>query len=127
MNHILIVDDEAEIRDSLESILSEEGYAVTTAATAGEALTLLADASYDAVLLDVWLPDRDGLDALADIRQMDTAHLPEVIIISGHGTMEAAGRPPRLGPYVFRKTPLSWARTFFVRKNATPPRRLRED
>src|SRR6185437_14170869 len=83
MNHVLIVDDEAEIRDSLESILTEEGYLVATAATAGEALTLIADVSYDVVLLDIWLPDRDGLDALADIRQMDSAHLPEVVIISG--------------------------------------------
>ena len=127
MNHILIVDDEAEIRDSLESILSEEGYAVTTAATAGEALTLLADASYDAVLLDVWLPDRDGLDALADIRQMDTAHLPEVIIISGHGTIEAAVRATKLGAYDFLEKPLSLDRTLIVLKNAISARRLRED
>jgi len=56
MNHVLIVDDESEIRDSLEGILSEEGYLVTSAATAGEALTLLADAPYDVVLLDIWLP-----------------------------------------------------------------------
>jgi len=127
MNHILIVDDEAEIRDSLESILSEEGYAVTTAATAGEALTLLADASYDAVLLDVWLPDRDGLDALADIRQMDSAHLPEVIIISGHGTIEAAVRATKLGAYDFLEKPLSLDRTLIVLKNAISARRLRED
>src|ERR1017187_1422574 len=127
MNHVLIVDDEAEIRDSLESILTEEGYAVTTAATAGEALTLLADASYDAVLLDVWLPDRDGLDALADIRQMDTAHLPEVIIISGHGTIEAAVRATKLGAYDFLEKPLSLDRTLIVLKNAISARRLRED
>ena len=127
VNHILIVDDEAEIRDSLESILSEEGYAVTTAATAHEALTLLADASYDAVLLDVWLPDRDGLDALADIRQMDTAHLPEVIIISGHGTIEAAVRATKLGAYDFLEKPLSLDRTLIVLKNAISARRLRED
>jgi len=104
MNHVLIVDDEAEIRDSLEGILSEEGYLVTTAATAGEALTLLADALYDVVLLDIWLPDRDGLEALSDIRQMDSAHLPEVVIISGHGTIEAAVRATKLGAYDFLKS-----------------------
>jgi two-component system nitrogen regulation response regulator NtrX len=111
LNHVLIVDDEAEIRDSLESILKEEGYLVTTAATAGEALTLLGDAIYDAiydvVLLDIWLPDRDGLDALSEIRQMDSAHLPEVIIISGHGTIEAAVRATKLGAYDFLEKPLS--------------------
>ena len=99
MNHVLIVDDEAEIRESLESILREEGYLVTTAATATEALELLRDAAYDVVLLDIWLPDRDGLDTLSEIRQIDSANVPEVIIISGHGTIEAADRrypyPPR--------------------------------
>ncbi|MDP9050477.1 MAG: sigma-54 dependent transcriptional regulator [Acidobacteriota bacterium] len=127
MNHILIVDDEAEIRDSLESILSEEGYIVTTAATAGEALTLLADAIYDAVLLDVWLPDRDGLDALGDIRQMESAHIPEVIIISGHGTIEAAVRATKLGAYDFLEKPLSLERTLIVLKNAINARKLRAD
>jgi two-component system nitrogen regulation response regulator NtrX len=127
MNHVLIVDDEAEIRDSLESILSEEGYVVTTAATAHEALTLLADAIYDVVLLDVWLPDRDGLDALGDIRQMDTAHLPEVIIISGHGTIEAAVRATKLGAYDFLEKPLSLDRTLLVLRNAINARQLRED
>ena len=127
MNHVLIVDDEAEIRDSLEAILSEEGYLVTTAATAGEALTLLADALYDVVLLDIWLPDRDGLDALADIRQMDSAHLPEVVIISGHGTIEAAVRATKLGAYDFLEKPLSLDRTLIVLKNAINARQLRED
>jgi two-component system nitrogen regulation response regulator NtrX len=127
MNHVLIVDDEAEIRDSLESILTEEGYTVTSAATAGEALTLIADATYGVVLLDIWLPDRDGLDALADIRQMDSAHLPEVVIISGHGTIEAAVRATKLGAYDFLEKPLSLDRTLLVLRNAMNARRLRED
>ena len=127
MNHVLIVDDEAEIRDSLESILAEEGYVVTTAATATEALTLIADAAYDVVLLDIWLPDRDGLDALTDIRQMDSAHLPEVIIISGHGTIEAAVRATKLGAYDFLEKPLSLDRTLLVLRNAINARQLRED
>jgi two-component system, NtrC family, nitrogen regulation response regulator NtrX len=127
MNHVLIVDDEAEIRDSLEAILAEEGYLVTTAATAGEALTLLADAIYDVVLLDIWLPDRDGLDALTGIRQMDSAHTPEVIIISGHGTIEAAVRATKLGAYDFLEKPLSLDRTLIVLKNAMNARQLRGD
>jgi two-component system nitrogen regulation response regulator NtrX len=127
MNHVLIVDDESEIRDSLEGILSEEGYLVTSAATAGEALTLLADAPYDVVLLDIWLPDRDGLDVLADIRQIDSAHLPEVVIISGHGTIEAAVRATKLGAYDFLEKPLSLDRTLIVLKNAINARQLRVD
>ena len=65
----------SEIRESLESILVEEGYVVTTAATAGEALALIRDAAYDVVLLDIWLPDRDGLDALAEIRGADARRM----------------------------------------------------
>ena len=68
MNHVLIVDDAADIRDSLEAILREEDYTVTTAGTATEALTLLRDADFQAVLLDIWLPDGDGLNVLAEIR-----------------------------------------------------------
>ena len=86
MDHVLVVDDEAEIRSSLEEILREEGYGVAGAATAAEAAVLLQDAPYDVVLLDIWLPDRDGLDVLADIRKLAIENRPEVVIISGHGT-----------------------------------------
>lgn len=103
MNHVLIVDDEADIRDSLEAILREEDYAITTAGTAREALELVRDADYQAVLLDIWLPDSDGLDVLAQIRgesgSDQRASAPEVIMISGHGTIEAAVRATKLGAY----------------------------
>ncbi|QHN04826.1 sigma-54-dependent Fis family transcriptional regulator [Granulicella sp. WH15] len=127
MNHVLIVDDETEIRESLQSILEEEGYAVTCAGTAAEALTLLRDAAYDVVLLDIWLPDRDGLDTLGEIRQLDASNVPEVVIISGHGTIEAAVRATKLGAYDFLEKPLSLARTLIVLKNAIETRRMRED
>ena len=127
MNHILIVDDEAEIRTSLEAILTEEGYQVTTAATATEALALIRDADYGVVLLDIWLPDRDGLDGLADIRRIESQNLPEVVIISGHGTIEAAVRATKLGAYDFLEKPLSLDRTLIVLKNAMKSRQMRED
>ncbi|GGA76346.1 sigma-54-dependent Fis family transcriptional regulator [Edaphobacter acidisoli] len=127
MNHVLIVDDEAEIRESLESILREEGYLVTTSATAGEALELLRDATYDVVLLDIWLPDRDGLDALNDIRQLEPMNIPEVIMISGHGTIESAVRATKLGAYDFLEKPLSLDRTLIVLRNAMKARQMRED
>src|SRR6195952_2163722 len=127
MNHVLIVDDEAEIRESLESILREEGYIVTSAATAQEALELLRDAAYDVVLLDIWLPDRDGLDALEEIRRLESSHVPEVVIISGHGTIESAVKATKLGAYDFLEKPLSLARTLIVLKNAMKARQMRED
>ncbi len=127
MNHVLIVDDEADIRSSLASILAEEGYLTTTAADAAEALALVRDAVYDVVLLDIWLPDRDGLDLLADIRQLDPALIPEVIMISGHGTIEAAVRATKLGAYDFLEKPLSLDRTLVVLRNAMRAREMRED
>src|SRR5271154_2349424 len=125
MNHVLIVDDEAEIRESLESILREEDYLVTTAATATEAMELLRDAAYEVVLLDIWLPDRDGLDTLVEIKALENS--PEVVIISGHGTIEAAVRATKLGAYDFLEKPLSLDRTLLVLKNATQARQMRED
>ena len=127
MNHILVVDDEAEIRSSLEEILIEEGYGVVTAATAAEALVLLQDAPYDAVLLDIWLPDRDGLDVLGDIHSLAAETRPEVVIISGHGTIEAAVKATKLGAYDFLEKPLSIERTLIVLKNAVEARRLRTE
>ena len=127
MNHILVVDDEAEIRGSLEEILREEGYGVASAATAAEAMILLRDTPYNVVLLDIWLPDRDGLDVLAGIRQLSTEMRPEAIIISGHGTIEAAVKATKLGAYDFLEKPLSLKRTLIVLKNAVEARRLREE
>jgi two-component system nitrogen regulation response regulator NtrX len=130
MTHILIVDDEADIRDSLEAILREEDYAITTAGTAAEALELARDADFDAVLLDIWLPDMDGLDVLARLRGNPAeprAGAPEVIMISGHGTIESAVRATKLGAFDFLEKPLSLDRTLLVLRNATQARRLRED
>ena len=127
MNHVLVVDDEAEIRNSLEEILTEEGYAVATAASAAEALVLIQDAPYDVVLLDIWLPDRDGLEVLSDIHALDAEKRPEVIIISGHGTIEAAVKATKLGAYDFLEKPLSLDRTLIVLKNAVEARRLRNE
>ena len=142
MNHVLIVDDEADIRESLEAILSEEDYVITTTGTAVEALELLRDADYQAVLLDIWLPDGDGLDVLASIRgdqsiggsnwgdaRSSSARpgAPEVIMISGHGTIEAAVRATKLGAYDFLEKPLSMDRTLLVLRNAIQAHHLRED
>jgi two-component system nitrogen regulation response regulator NtrX len=135
MNHVLIVDDEADIRSSLEAILGEEDYIVTSTGTAAEALALLRDADYQAVLLDIWLPDGDGLDVLRQIRGSHNGDgagdarpsPPEVIMISGHGTIEAAVRATKLGAYDFLEKPLSLDRTLLVLRNAIQAHQLRED
>jgi two-component system nitrogen regulation response regulator NtrX len=125
MNHILVVDDEAEIRSSLEEILREEGYGVASASDANEAMVLLRDTPYDVVLLDIWLPGRDGLEVLAEIRELSPEIRPEVVIVSGHGTIEAAVKATKLGAYDFLEKPLSLERTLIAVKNAVEARRLR--
>ena len=127
MNHILIVDDEAEIRESLEEILREEGYAVTSVGTAEEALTEARDPVYDVLLLDIWLPDRDGLDVLAELGQLDTESRPEIIVISGHGTIETAVKATKLGAFDFLEKPLMLERTLILVKNAIEAKRLRTE
>src|SRR5207248_3025100 len=103
--HILIVDDEAGIRESLSSILKDEGYQVDTVGSAEEALERSAVGDLEVVLLDVWLPGIDGLEALSRIQALP--HPPAVIMISGHGTIETAVRATKLGAFDFIEKPLS--------------------
>jgi two-component system, NtrC family, nitrogen regulation response regulator NtrX len=125
MEHILIVDDEASIRESLQGILEDEGYKVTTSPSAEDCLELLRKTSCDVILLDVWLPGIDGLEALEKIRALDDP--PEVVMISGHGTIETAVRATKLGAYDFAEKPLSLEKTLILIKNAIETRRLRHE
>src|SRR5919198_413861 len=123
MPNILIVDDEPGIRQSLKGVLEDEGYK-TVAVESGEAcLAALDKLSFDAVLLDVWLPGMDGLEALERIKQAEDG--PEVIMISGHGTIETAVRATKLGAFDFLEKPLSLEKTLILLKNAIETRRLR--
>ena len=127
MNHILVVDDEANIRESLEGILREEGYTVTSTGSGEEAIVLLRDAPYDVLLLDIFLPDRDGLDVLNDMRSLSGENRPEVIVISGHATIETAVKATKLGAFDFLEKPLLLERTLIVVKNAVDAHRLRNE
>lgn len=127
MNHILVVDDEASIRESLEGILREEGYSVASTASGEEAIVLLRDTPYDVLLLDILLPDRDGLDVLNDTRSLAPENQPEVIVVSGHATIETAVKATKLGAFDFLEKPLLLERTLIVVKNAIEARRLRNE
>ncbi len=119
---ILIVDDEPGVRDALCGILGDEGFVVGTAATGEEGIERCGSEVFDAVLLDVWLPGVDGLETLRRIRELQPD--VEVIMISGHGTIETAVRATKLGAFDFVEKPLSLDRTLLVLRNALRQRRL---
>jgi two-component system nitrogen regulation response regulator NtrX len=102
---ILIRDDEAAIREALSGILADEGCLPLGAASAEEGLQLLDEKAVDLVMLDIWMPGMDGLEALKLIKQR--FDLP-VIMISGHGTIETAVQATRSGAYDFIEKPLSY-------------------
>jgi two-component system nitrogen regulation response regulator NtrX len=124
MAHILIVDDESGIRESLQGILEDEGYKTSVSPSGEDCLDLLRKSSFDLVLLDVWLTGIDGLEVLEKIREMEDP--PEVVMISGHGTIETAVRATKLGAYDFAEKPLSLEKTLILVKNAIDARRLRQ-
>ncbi|HZQ67485.1 MAG TPA: sigma-54 dependent transcriptional regulator [Terriglobales bacterium] len=123
MPNILIVDDESGIRSSLKGVLEDEGHQAALAASGEECLEVLDKGRFDVVLLDIWLPGMDGLETLEKIRERDNP--PEVIMISGHGTIETAVRATKLGAYDFLEKPLSLEKTLILVKNAVEAKKLR--
>jgi two-component system, NtrC family, nitrogen regulation response regulator NtrX len=105
-SRILVVDDEADIRGLLKEILSEEGYEVEVAADAGQARSSRATQVPDLVLLDIWMPDTDGITLLREWSVTDGYDCP-VVMMSGHGTVETAVEATRLGAFDFVEKPLS--------------------
>ncbi|HLY99301.1 MAG TPA: sigma-54 dependent transcriptional regulator [Candidatus Angelobacter sp.] len=125
MTNIVVVDDERDIRESLRGILEEEGYHVLLAESGEECLEQLRKKNCELVLLDIWLKGIDGLETLERIRQMENA--PEVIMISGHGTIETAVRATKLGAFDFLEKPLSLDKTLILIKNALQSHQLRRE
>ena len=107
--HILVVDDEADIRGLLKEILSEEGYEVDVAANAAQARASRARQVPDLVLLDIWMPDVDGITLLREWSAAAADGCP-VVMMSGHGTVETAVEATRLGAFDFVEKPLSLAK-----------------
>jgi two-component system nitrogen regulation response regulator NtrX len=125
MDSVLIVDDEAGIRESLEGVLSDEGFSAASVDSGESCLERLKRHSCDVVLLDVWLPGADGLEVLEQIRKLESP--PEVIMISGHGTIETAVRATKLGAYDFVEKPLSLNKLLILIRNAVASRKLRRE
>ena len=102
---VLIVDDEAGIRESMAGLFEDEGYSVIAASSGEEAIERAAEKSPDIVFLDVWLPEMDGLEALARLKEL-RPKVP-VVMMSGHGNIEVAVKATRNGAYDFLEKPFS--------------------
>jgi DNA-binding NtrC family response regulator len=128
---ILVVDDEADIRSLLEEILSEEGYDVASAANAAQAREQRAASNPDLVLLDIWMPDADGISLLREWSISDSLKPCPVVMMSGHGTVETAVEATRLGAFDFIEKPVSLAKLLrtverAIESGRVPPRAARQ-
>jgi two-component system, NtrC family, nitrogen regulation response regulator NtrX len=110
---LLVVDDEPEIRRLVCEILEDEGYQVTTAENATEARTLKDSANPHLILLDIWMPDTDGITLLKEWVAEDSLLCP-VVMMSGHGSVESAVEATKLGAYDFLEKPLSMAKLLLI-------------
>ncbi len=122
---ILVVDDESGIRASLQGILEDEGYEVTLADSGEAGLGRLESGNYGLVLLDIWLPGMSGIDVLKRIRTLEDR--PQVVVISGHGTVETAVQATKLGAFDFLEKPLSLDKVVLTVKNALRQHQLEEE
>jgi two-component system nitrogen regulation response regulator NtrX len=105
-NNILVVDDEIGIRELLSEILKDEGYSVRAAENAQAARAARKEARPDLVLLDIWMPDMDGISLLKEWAQTGQLTMP-VVMMSGHGTIESAIEATRIGAFDFLEKPIS--------------------
>ena len=115
--HILVIDDEPDIRDLVKDILEDEGYDVITAENAASAREARRARRPDLILLDIWMPDMDGISLLKEWSEGEQLPCP-VIMISGHGTVETAVEATRLGAYDFLEKPLSMAKLLLTVERA---------
>ncbi|MEJ2310501.1 MAG: sigma-54 dependent transcriptional regulator [Gammaproteobacteria bacterium] len=126
--HILVIDDEPDIRDTVRDILEDEGYRVSVARNAEEGRHHLRESLPDLVLLDIWMPDVDGITLLKEWKEVSGGELPTpVVMMSGHGTVETAVEATRLGAYDFLEKPLSIAKLVLTLERALENRQLKDE
>ncbi len=123
-HRILVVDDEPEIRRSLSGVLEDEGYTLAAVESGEACLAALPDGEFELVLLDIWLPGIDGMEVLSRIQELPFGERPVVVVISGHGSVEAAVKATKLGAFDFLEKPLSIDKVSVVVKNALAHRNL---
>jgi DNA-binding NtrC family response regulator len=122
---VLVVDDEEVIRDILATLLEREGWHVTTASTAGRALTLFEADPYDVVLLDLMLPDRSGLDLMRDMRRRDPDSV--IVIVTAYSSIEGAIEAMRDGAFHYIPKPFQNEEVLLTVRKGAETRRLTEE
>ena len=125
-SNILVVDDEPGIRSIVKDILEDEGYEVDVAEDAETARASRRNRRPDLILLDIWMPDSDGISLLREWSEFNTGDAP-VIMMSGHGTIETAVEATRLGAYDFLEKPLSTAKLLLAVRRALEAAELRRE
>ncbi len=123
--HILVVDDEPDIRGLVEEILEDEGYSVAVAKDAESARQARRERRPDATLLDIWMPGTDGITLLKE--WAESGDITPVVMMSGHGTVETAVEATRLGAYDFLEKPLSIAKLILTLKRALETAELKRE
>ena len=121
MSRVLIIDDEPAIRRAMRGILENEGYNITDAASAIEALPLLNDNDFDAIFCDIKMPQMDGIEFLEKAKTLTDA---PIIIISGHGTIDIAVDAIKKGAYDFIEKPMDLNRMLITLRNALDKNKL---
>ena len=124
--YILIVDDEPEIRRVVHEILEDEHYRVVTADSAEQAREVYSKEHLDLVLLDIWMPDTDGISLLKEWSKAGRLDAP-VVMMSGHGTVATAVEATRLGAYDFIEKPVSMGKLLVTVERALENERLRRE
>jgi len=122
---ICIVDDEPSILNTLSSILEDEGYQVTLAKSGVEALKVIRTDPTDLMILDIWMPEMDGLETLKRLRQQFPNLM--VVMMSGHGSVETAVKATKLGAYDYLEKPLDLEKVTILVRNAFHQRKLEEE
>ncbi|MGC1955026.1 MAG: response regulator, partial [Gammaproteobacteria bacterium] len=124
--YILVVDDEPDIRRLIKDILEDEGYEASVAENAEAARQARRNRRPDLTLLDIWMPDTDGISLLKEWSEGGSIDTP-VIMISGHGTVETAVEATRLGAYDFIEKPLSIAKLLLTVRRALEAAKLTQE
>ena len=127
MSKLLIIDDERGIRNTLREILADEGHEVDVAENGKQGLEMATAKAYDLIFSDIKMPEMDGIELLAALKQGEEAIDTPIVMITGHGDVETAVQALKTGAYDFLLKPLDLNRILITTKNALESKSLRQE